>query len=304
MNPISADPPSDSTNQALRPLAPLGDREGTDQRTLVTVIRPATGMIGINFAELWRYRDLLHLLVWRDLSARYRQSVVGYGWTILKPLLTVCIFTIIFSLTLRIDTGETPYLLFSLSGLIPWQYFAGSLLGITSSVTSSANMLSKVYFPRLILPLASIAIGVVELGMQLLMMIPLMIWYRVAPGWGLACLPLFVLLSVVTVLAVGLWLAALNVKFRDVGMAVPFVVQIWMYLCPVIYPLTMIPEKWRPLYCLNPMVGVVEGVRWSLLGHSSLDLRSVGISWAAMFVLLVGGLLYFRRAEAQFADVI
>lgn len=269
----------------------------------LTVITPDHGWIGLNLGELWRYRDLMALLAWRDISARFRQSLVGYGWAILKPLLSALIYTLVFSVFVRVET-EVPYTIFAFAALIPWMYFSQSLGGVTSSIVGGGALLTKVYFPRLVLPLASIAVGLVELLLQLLVIAGLMAWYRYTPGWQLLILPLFVAMTVLTALAVGIWLTALNVKFRDIGMAVPFLIQIWMYLCPIVYPISMVPERWRALYAINPMVGVIEGFRWALLGTGAPDWSMMAISAAVMTCLLLSGLIYFRRVEATFADII
>ena len=268
-----------------------------------TVIEPPSGMISVNLGELWRYRDLLMLLAWRDISARFRQSLVGYGWAVLKPLLTALIYTLIFSVFVRIET-DAPYTIFAFSALIPWMYFASSLSSVTGSVVSGGSLLTKVYFPRLVLPLASVIVGLVEVLLQLVVLAGLMAWYQYMPGWPLLCLPLFIALTVLTALAFGVWLTAMNVKYRDVGMAVPFLIQIWMYLCPIVYPITLVPEKWRGLYAINPMVGVVEGFRWSLLGSEAPNWQMMGISFCVMSALLVAGLIYFKKVETTFADII
>ena len=269
----------------------------------VTVITPPTGWFSVNLAEVWRYRDLLMLLAWRDISARFRQSLVGYGWAILKPLVSALIYTLVFSVFARIET-DVPYPIFAFAALIPWMYFSTSLSGITGSVVGGGSLLTKVYFPRLVLPLASVMVGIVEVALQLVVIAGLMIFYQYAPGWPILCLPIFIALTVLTALAFGIWLTALNVKYRDVGMAVPFVIQIWMYLCPIVYPISLVPEKWRSIYALNPMVGVIDGFRWSLLGTEAPDFQMMVVSFAVMSVLLFAGLVYFRKVETTFADII
>lgn len=269
----------------------------------VTVITPPSGWLSVNLAEVWRYRDLLMLLAWRDISARFRQSLVGYGWAILKPLVSALIYTLVFSVFARIET-DVPYPIFAFAALIPWMYFSTSLSGITSSVVGGGSLLTKVYFPRLVLPLASVMVGLVEVVLQLVVIAGLMIFYQYAPGWPILCLPIFIALTVLTALAFGIWLTALNVKYRDVGMAVPFVIQIWMYLCPIVYPISLVPEKWRSIYALNPMVGVIDGFRWSLLGTEAPDFQMMVVSFAVMSVLLFAGLVYFRKVETTFADII
>lgn len=273
-------------------------------RMMVTIIEPQSGALSLGLPELWRYRDLLLLLVWRDVSARYRQSVVGYGWAIVKPLATALIYTLVFSLFVRIKT-DVPYVLFAFTALIPWLYFSGTLAAVTGSVVGGGSLLTKVYFPRMVLPLAAVAVGLVELVIQLLVVALMMVYYQHLPGWHLLFLPVFILIAIGTALAIGTWLTAINVKYRDIGMAVPFLLQIWMYLCPIVYPVTLVPDGWmRRLYALNPMVGVVEGFRWSLLGSTPPDWSMLAIGFIATALLLISGIVYFRKTEATFADII
>src|SRR5580704_10774514 len=228
------------------------------------VIEPPRGWTSLNLAELWRYRDLLSLLIWRDISSRYRQSVIGYGWAVLKPVLTTVIFTVIFGVVARIPSDGAPWPLFCFVALVPWMYFSGSVSTVTTSVVQSSQFLTKVYFPRLVLPLASAAVGLVEWAVQMLVLAVLMAAYRTLPPWQIVFAPIFAIICVMVTLAFGIWLTALNVKYRDVGQVVPFLLQAWMYLCPIIYPISKIPARWRLIYALNPMVGVVEGFRWSI----------------------------------------
>jgi len=269
----------------------------------ITVIEPNTGWISLNLPEIWRYRDLLRLLVWRDVSARYRQSVLGIFWAMFRPLITALIYTLVFSVFVRVKT-DIPYPIFAFSALIPWLYFSNALSAVTSSVSGASNLLSKVYFPRLILPLAAIGPGLIEVLIQLIIVAGMMAVYQYPPTLAIFALPFFIALTSLTALAFGIWLTALNVKYRDVGMSVPFFVQIWMYLCPIVYPISMVPERFRSLYSLNRMVGVIEGFRWSLLGASSPDWTAMIMSAATLSVLLISGLYFFRRTEASFADVI
>lgn len=269
----------------------------------ITIIEPDRGWLSLHLGEVWKYRDLLLLLIWRDVSVRYRQSVLGIAWAVFRPLVSTLIFTLVFSLLVRVET-PVPYPVFAFTAMIPWLYFAGALSSVTGSVTGSSGVLTKVYFPRMILPLAALGPGLVEIGIQLLIFGLFMAYYSIAPSWLMLALPAFVLLAVLTALGFGIWLTAINVKYRDIGMAVPFLIQIWMYLCPIIYPITMVPERFRAIYSLNPMVGVIEGFRWSLLGTASPDWHAIGVSVVAMLVILVSGLYYFRRSESWFADVI
>ena len=270
----------------------------------VTFIRPESGWIKLDLQEVWRYRDLLTLLIWRDIAARYRQSIVGYGWAVIKPVLSMLIFTFVFGRVAGITSGEIPYPLFSFAALLPWMYFSGALASSTSSVVSGGALLKKVYFPRLILPITSVVGGLVELAIQMVVLGLLMVWFGFAPGWPILLMPLFILTALLTAFAVGLWLTALNVKYRDVGMAVPFLTQAWMWLCPIVYPSQNVPEHLRPIYGLNPMVGVVDGFRWSVVGTMPPDWTMLSASFAVVAALLVGGLYYFRRTEVTFADII
>ena len=278
----------------------MSQRNSTDQ---VTIIESDRGWLSLNLAEVWKFRDLLILLIWRDVSVRYRQSVLGIGWAVFRPLVSTLIFTLVFSYLVRVQT-EVPYPVFAFTAMIPWLYFSNALAGVTSSVASNQGVLTKVYFPRMILPLASLGAGLVDIGIQLLIFVLFMLYYQIAPSLLMLALPGFVLLALLTALGFGVWLTALNVKYRDIGMGVPFLIQIWMYLCPIVYPITLVPERFRTFYALNPMVGVIEGFRWSLLGTASPDWQAIGVSVIAMLVILVGGLYYFRRSEAWFADVI
>ncbi|KAA5543919.1 ABC transporter permease [Roseiconus nitratireducens] len=254
--------------------------------------------------EVWRYRDLLMLLAWRDISAKFRQSIIGYGWAIARPLLTAIIYTLVFHFFVRIDTAPIPYTIFAFAGLIPWMYFSNSLSLVTGSVVGGGGMLTKVYFPRLVLPLSTVAVGLIEVTLQLGVLGLLMVWYQYVPGIAILCLPLFVGVTLLTTLAFGIWLTALNVKYRDVAMAVPFLIQTWMYLCPIIYPSSVVPERFRAIYALNPMVGVIEGFRWCLIGSNPPDWTMMTISMVAMIVILLGGMFYFRKVETTFADII
>lgn len=268
-----------------------------------TIIEPPTGWFALDLAEVWRYRDLLYLLARRDISTRYRQSVIGYGWAILRPLLTAAIFTLVFSVLLKVET-DVPYPIFAFAGLMPWLYFTNSLSGVTTSIVGGSSLLTKVYFPRLVLPLAKVAVGLVELAIQFIVVLGLMAYYRYLPGWQILLIPLFILVAIVTALAFGIWLTALNVKYRDIGMAVPFLIQIWMYLCPIVYPISMVPESYRTIYAINPMVGVIEGFRWSLLGSAPPNWTMVAVSLMAVAAVLFSGLVYFRKVETTFADII
>jgi lipopolysaccharide transport system permease protein len=270
----------------------------------VTVIEPPRGWTSLDLAGLWRYRDLFTLLVWRGIVARYRQSVVGIGWAIITPLVSTLIFTVIFSRVAGIPSDGSPYPLFAFCALLPWGYFSGALSSSTGSIVGSGGLLQKVYFPRLILPLVGVVTGLVEVAIQLVALFVMMAWFRFVPGWQIVLAPAFLLLAAATALSVGLWLTALNVKYRDVGQAVPFFTQAWMWLSPIVYSSHQVPEHLRLLYGLNPMVGVIEGFRWSLLGSSAPDWTMMAVSTTVVAVLLTGGLYYFRKTEDTFADIL
>lgn len=268
------------------------------------VIQPRKGFFQLELLSLWQYRELLYFLVWRDVKVRYKQTVIGASWAVLQPLITMVIFTIIFSRLANISSDGKPYPIFSFAALLPWTYFSQALLRSGNSLVGSSNLITKIYFPRLLIPIAASVAPLVDFLFSFLMLVLLMIWYGVVPTWGLLILPGLVMLSLVTALAVGLWLTTLSVKYRDVGHIIPFLVQIWMYGSPVAYSLNMVPEKWRLLYGLNPIVGVIEGFRWAILGTVRPDFMVMTVSSVVMLLLLVGGLVYFKNMEQTFADII
>jgi lipopolysaccharide transport system permease protein len=269
----------------------------------VTQIQSSTPST-LGLKELWDYRELLYFLVWRDVKVRYKQTVIGAAWTVIQPLLTIVIFTLVFQHFAKLPSDGVPYPLFSFTGLLPWNYFAKALNNGINSVVGSANLITKVYFPRLILPISAILSGLIDFGISFLCLLGMMIWYGLMPGWGVLALPLFLLLAVLTALSVGLWLAVINVRYRDVGQAIPFLIQLWLFVSPVAYPLSVVPEKWRVLYSLNPMTGVIEGFRWALLGKPMLDILPIAISIVVVLALLFAGIRFFRRMEETFADVV
>ena len=270
----------------------------------VIYLRPAKGWLGLDLRELWRYRELIFFLTWRDIKVRYKQAVLGIAWAVLQPILTVLIFTVIFGVLLSTPSQGLPYPLFALSALLPWQLFASALQRSSVSLVGNANLITKIYFPRLAIPLSTVFAALVDFMVSLLVLLVVMVYYRVMPGWHILWLPLLILLAVLTALAVGLWLSALNVQYRDVQHMVPFIIQVWMYASPIVYPIEIIPEGiWRMLYGLNPMVGVIQGFRWALLGTDPPDITML-ISIGMVIVLLVSGLYYFRRMEKTFADIV
>lgn len=270
----------------------------------VVVLRPSQGWRPIDLAELWRYRELLWILAVRDVKLRYRQTVLGAAWAILQPLTTMIAFSFFFGRLAGIPSDGIPYPVFTYCALLPWQLFANSLLQAGNSLVGSQHLITKVYFPRLIVPISSMVSCVLDFLIAFGVLVALMAWYGVTPSRALVALPAFFLLALASALAAGLWLSALNVKYRDVRYTIPFLTQLWMVVTPVAYPSSLIPERWRWLYGLNPMTGAVEGFRWSLLGTARAPGPMVLVSAISVALLLLGGLLYFRRVERSFADVI
>jgi lipopolysaccharide transport system permease protein len=269
-----------------------------------TEISQAGRSLRADLREIWMYRDLLSLLTWRDISIRYKQSLMGIAWTVIQPLVMMAIFSIVFGRFARLPSDGVPYPLFVLCALVPWLYFARALTGASGSLVGSANLVTKVYFPRLILPLSKTLSGLVDVLVAFGLLACLLGWYRVVPGWPILLLPLFVGVALMTALALGMWLTALNVRYRDIGLIVPFITQVWMYASPIAYSASLVPEKWRWLYSLNPIVGVVEGFRWALLDRAAPEIGPMLLSLAIVLLMFVSGLAYFRHTERSFADVI
>jgi len=267
-------------------------------------ILPGRGLFPLGLGDLWAYRELLYFLAWRDVKVRYKQTAIGIAWAVLQPLITMLVFTVVFGVFARIPSEGAPYPLFALAGLLPWNLFSQALTRGAGSLVASAPVLTKVYFPRLLVPVASACLPVLDFCFALSVLAGLMAWFGIAPSWRLAALPLFALLGLAAALAVSLLLAPVNVRYRDVAHALPFVVQMWLYASPVVYPIGLIPEAWRPLYALNPLVGVIGGFRWALLAGAGLDVRAVAIAAAVVAWLLLGGLLCFRRLDPNFADIV
>jgi lipopolysaccharide transport system permease protein len=268
------------------------------------VIQPRRGLLDLDLQAVWCYRELLYFLTWRDVKVRYKQTVIGAAWALLQPLMTMVIFTVIFGQFAKIPSDGFPYPVFAYTALLPWHFFAQAISRSGMSLVHSANLISKVYFPRLIVPIAAALGPFVDFAVAFIVLLGMMAWFHIMPTWGVLALPLFMLLALLTALAVCLFLSALNVKYRDVGHTIPFLVQFWMYASPVAYPVSLIPDEWRLLYSLNPMVGVIEGFRWALLGKTSPDFVVIVVSTMAVIVLLFGGVIYFRQMERIFADVI
>jgi lipopolysaccharide transport system permease protein len=278
---------------------------GTKAEVDIPVIRiEASNRLTLGLKELWDYRELLYFLVWRNVKVRYKQTAIGAAWAIFQPLMTMIIFTLVFGKFANVPSDGLPYPIFSYAALLPWTYFATSLNLSILSVVNNSNLITKVYFPRLFLPTSAILSGLIDFGISFIFFLVMMIWYGIVPGWSIVFLPGFVLLTLLTALSVSLWLSAINVRYRDVGQAIPFVIQIWMFASPVAYPVSVVPEKWRLFYNLNPMAGVIEGFRWALAGGESPPLVPIVLSVIIVGGLLYGGVLFFKRMEETFADVV
>ena len=283
--------------QTVTLLATTAEREPTIK------IRPPKKWVPINFTELWHYRELLYSFVKRDVKIRYKQTALGFLWAIIQPLFLMVVFTLFFGNLAKVPSEGIPYPLFSFAALIPWTLFAEGITRSTTSMVSNANIMTKVYFPRLIMPLSGILSPLVDFAIAFVILILMMAYYGFVPTIAIVLLPAFILLALLSSLAVGLWLSALNVKYRDFQYTIPFLIQLWLFASPVVYPASMLPQSWQYVYALNPMVGVIEGFRWALLGTNppeSMILVSVGV----VILLLVGGLFYFKRMEQYFADVV
>lgn len=267
-------------------------------------IDPPQGWLRIDFRELWRFRELGSFFVWRAIKIRYKQTLIGAAWAVVQPFATMLVFSIFFGHLAKISSGDLPYPIFYFCALLPWTYFAGAIQNVTNSVIDQQHVVTKVYFPRLLLPISAAIPGLLDLAIGLVIFLPMMLFYHLVPGEEILLLPVFLLLAVATVLSVGLWFAALNSMYRDVHLAVPFLVQIWMFVSPVLYPASLVPARWRWLYGLNPMAGVIEGFRWSLTGRGEAPSLLIAVSAAAVLVVMVGGLAFFRRMEGAIADVV
>ncbi len=267
-------------------------------------ITPPGRWLDLQLREVWEARELLYFFVWRDIKIRYKQTAIGAAWAVLQPLLTMIVFSLFFGRLAGIPSHGLPYPIFYYAALLPWTYFATALAQATSVVVDQQRVITKVYFPRLVLPISAVLSGLVDFGVAFLLYIPLQAYYKIAPTPAIFFLPVFLLLAVLTALAVGLWLSALNAIYRDVRYVVPFLVQFWMFASPVVYASSLVPERWRALYGLNPMAGVIEGFRWSLTGQGRPPGMMFAVSAAMVFVLLFGGLVYFQKMETTIADVV
>jgi lipopolysaccharide transport system permease protein len=269
----------------------------------VTVIEPSPGWGALKLVELWEYRELLYFLIWRDLKVRYKQTALGAAWAVIQPFATMVVFSIFFGKLGKIPSDGIPYPIFSYTALVPWIFFANGLSQSSSSLVGSANLITKVYFPRLIMPLSGVLSGFIDFVIAFVVLLGMMLFYGVSPTVAVVWLPFFLLLALITALGVGLWLSALNVQYRDIRYVIPFLIQIWLFATPIAYPSSLLSGLWRILYGLNPMAGVVEGFRWALLGSNPPG-PMMAISVGAAILLLVSGLYYFRRMEKTFADVV
>jgi lipopolysaccharide transport system permease protein len=267
-------------------------------------IQPSIGCVSLKLAELWEYRELLYFLTWRDIKVRYKQTILGAAWAIIQPFFTMVIFSLFFGRLAKIPSDGIPYPLFSYAALVPWTFFAHGLSQSATSLVGNANLIKKVYFPRLTIPIATILSGAVDFVLAFIVLLGMMLFYGIVPSINLVWLPLFLMLALVSALGVGLWLSAMNVQFRDVRYTIPFLTQFWLFATPIAYPSSLLSEPWRTLYGLNPMVGVVEGFRWALLRTDTAPGPIIIVSSLVALALLVSGAFYFRRMERTFADVV
>jgi lipopolysaccharide transport system permease protein len=267
-------------------------------------IEPSKGWVALQLQELWAYRELLYFLVWRDIKVRYKQTAIGAAWAIIQPLFTMIIFSLFFGRLGKIPSDGIPYPIFCYTALVPWTFFSQGLSQASNSLVGSANLIKKVFFPRLSIPIASVTSGLIDFALAFLVLLGMMLYYGMLPTLNVIWLPLLLLLTLVTSLGVSLWLSALNVNYRDVHHIIPFLTQFWLFATPIAYPSSLLSEPWRTLYSINPMVGVVEGFRWALLGTETAPGPMLIVSSLAALALLVSGTFYFRRLEKTFADVV
>lgn len=267
------------------------------------VVEPRSGL-SLRLGDLWEYSDLLYFLVWRDIKVRYKQTALGALWAILQPVLATLVFSIFFGRLAKMPSNGIPYPIFAYTAMVPWQLFAYSLSESANSLVNNQNLIRKVYFPRLLIPIAAVLAGLVDFGISFVLLIIMMLFFGIVPTLAIIALPLLLLLAVASALAVGIWLSALNVQYRDVRYTIPFLTQLWLFATPVVYPSTLVPQQWRLLYGLNPMAGVVEGFRWALLGSKGGLGPMIWVSSVVVLLLLTGGIFYFRRMESAFADIV
>ena len=286
-----------------RALIQTPERE-SDRGRPTLLIRPSRGWAALDLADLWQYRELIYFLTWRDIKVRYKQTVLGGAWAILQPFLTMVVFSVFFGRLAGIPSDGLPYPIFAYCALLPWQLFAHALTESSNSLVANERLITKVYFPRLVVPISAVLAGLLDFLVAFVVLIGMMMYYHIRPTAAVWTVPLFLLLAVGAALGVGLWLSALNVQYRDVRYTIPFLTQFWLFLTPVAYPSTLVPVSWRALYGLNPMAGVVEGFRWALLGKTEGPGALLAVSVTIVVLVLVGGLYYFQRMEQTFADVV
>ena len=267
-------------------------------------IVPPRGWLEFNFGELWEFRELAYFFVWRDIKVRYKQTVIGAAWAVLQPIMTMVVFSLFFGRLAKIPSGGLPYPIFYLSALLPWMYFAGAVQHATDSVVGQQNVITKVYFPRILLPLSAVLSGLLDFAIGFVVFLGMMPIYHARPGRAILIVPVFLLLAVATALSVGLWLSALNALYRDVRYVVPFLIQFWMFVSPVVYATSLVPARWRWLYGLNPMAGVIEGFRWALTGAGDPPRLLLAASSGVVVIVLLGGMIFFRKMEGTIADVV
>lgn len=267
-------------------------------------IKAGGGWLDLDLRELWRYRELLFFLVWRDLKVRYSQAWLGIAWAVLQPLLTLVVLTLVFSVLAGFDSNGLPYPLYAFAALLPWTLFADAARRGALGLVGDAELVRKIYFPRLVIPTANVIAAVADFAIAFVLMLLLMAWYGIRPGWTLLLLPLLVLMLMGMAMAFALWLGPMNVRFHDISHTLPVIFQVWMYATPIVYPLSIVPQEWRVWYSLNPMVGIVEGFRWSLLGAGDINVSALAMSSVFIGIAFTGGLVFFRRAERTFSDFI
>jgi lipopolysaccharide transport system permease protein len=292
-------------NSVVEPLTLMGEQTVTqDRRGGVVQIRPAPAWPTIDLGELWAYRSLFFFLVWRDIKSRYSQTVLGAGWAVLQPVLSMVVFTIIFGRFAKIPSDGLPYQVFSLTALVPWSYFSTALTSSSNSLVMQSSLVTKVYFPRLVIPSAAVLGAMVDCVIAFVVLLVLMLWYGIVarPVAGLL-VPMLVGITTITAIGMGCWLSALNIQFRDFRHLTPFLVQVWMFASPIVYPMSLVPERYRSLYCINPMAGVISAFRSVLLGSTPIPWPELAVSSLSALVILFSGALYFRRTERVFADV-
>jgi homopolymeric O-antigen transport system permease protein len=272
--------------------------------TRSVIIEPPRRWEAINLREVWDYRELLYFLIWRDVKVRYKQTAIGVAWAVLQPLLTMALFTLVFGTLIQVPSDDLPYPVFTYTALVPWTFFAASLTRASGSLVNDSALITKVYFPRVLLPLSAVLSMILDFAAAFVLLLAMLAWYGILPGIAVLTLPLFLLLALLTAVSCGLWLSALNVRYRDIAQVIPFLLQVWLFITPVAYASAIVPERWRAVYGLNPMVGVVEGFRWALLDTGPAPEATVGASAAVVIALFLGGIFWFRRTEHGFADVI